>query len=138
MKKIMLFVLVSLFIVNLAHSETIHIWVEKNQKDYSWENDLVKELRNSKYSEKIGSYKFIHDYTELKDNDYILWITKDKIKNQQTYYGVIQLFKYDKNKDELYLRKFYYFSCDFDFKLDWIYESKNTILEWINEGATSY
>ena len=138
--KIIKFILIALFLtanISVCYAK-IHIWVDKDQDDYSWENDLVTELRNSKYSSLFGNYNYSMNWDNVNSGDYIIYIIKGSLN--ETYYGSYTLYKVDfiNNSKELLYRMSFIFSGSKNSKLDWVISAKNEIISLIDKGYTKY
>lgn len=138
MKKLLITtVLLFTFFASIDVFSKIHIFVNKGQDDYSWENELYNELTNSKYFELFGRYCYFREFEGINNDDYVIYITRNQFDDY--YHGSVDLYqivKTSKSTELCYRRKLDY-SYGISKKIDWIHFCKNQIFEWIDDGKTS-
>jgi hypothetical protein len=140
MKKQLLIVLAVLVFMPIVLSAQgkIHIWTEVSDKDYSWTNQLVQELRNSKYHNQFGNYTVSGEWDGIKENDYIIICFLSVDGN--SYYGSYSLYKvkWVDGRLELLYRASASFIYSFNRQMHWVNWSKNNIYKWIDDGKMNY
>lgn len=136
-------IVLSLFLFCFSDlSGKIHIWAIEGNDDYSWENGVVQELRNSKYSNLFGEYTYYHNYQNVNKGDYIIMINIGFAKKINIKFGHFILVKTEFINGEWQLlyraSHSFLYAADSDTKLKFFIETKNIIIDFIDEGFTSY
>jgi hypothetical protein len=133
MKKVLIVLFIFTFSISLHAQNKYHIWASTNNEDFSWQNDLVKELRNSKYHNLIGNYQESFDYSGIKNFDYIIDIQTIFIHENASCFGVVVYMQYREIEGKQilsYLSRFS-FNHTISKKQDGINGIRNKIFQWI-------